>query len=374
MPKTIVFIIPLPPPVHGSAMMCQQIRHNEFLNEHCHCHYINLSTSRQINEVGNNSPIKFLRLARILWQVMGHLIIRCADLYCIAPALLPGGLLKDGLVILLCKLFRGKVVLYLHGKGIQQHAQDSMWYHWWSRLIFRKTKVILLSEQLYEDIAEMVPRKDVLICPNGVEDLSSENERTAKNNDIKHLLFLSNLVLSKGVLDLLDACQLLRGKNRTFCCHFVGNESADMPFSRFEQEVRVRGLEGSVVCHGPQYGTEKIARLTEADLFVLPTYNDCFPLVLLEAMQFALPIVTTPEGAITDIVQDGKTGWIVPQHDAATLATQLAWCMDHPDLCKVAGLRGQERFFRNFTLKAFQTRLSGIFVELTQDEAGIFKA
>ena len=78
----------------------------------------------------------------------------------------------------------------------------------------------LLAEVLYKDIGKYIKRKDVYICPNGTLELLKKEWRIRKNNKIPHMLFLSNLLISKGVWTLLDACYILKEKGYTFVLSF----------------------------------------------------------------------------------------------------------------------------------------------------------
>ncbi len=74
-------------------------------------------------------------------------------------------------------------------------------------------------------------------------------------------------------------------------------------------------------------------------------------LVLLEAMQYSLPVVSTPEGAIPDVVDDGVTGFLVPQRDTSALADKLEVLIKDPDLRVKNGSRGKvQNMSREFTL------------------------
>jgi hypothetical protein len=133
-----------------------------------------------------------------------------------------GGFLKDAPFVLLCKLFRRKIVIHQHNKGM---AQDTnRWpYRWLLPLVYNNTKVILLSERLYPDIEKIVPRENVVICPNGIRRWLRIQK---KNNDKPRLLFLSNLIESKGVLVLLDALELLNN-GTALPCDFVGDTTQE---------------------------------------------------------------------------------------------------------------------------------------------------
>ena len=75
--------------------------------------------------------------------------------------------------------------------------------------------------------------------------------------------------------------------------------------------------------HGKKYGDEKFEALGKAALFVLPTMNDCFPLVILEAMEQGMPVITTAIGGIPDIVENEVTGLIAKAGDSQSLADCL---------------------------------------------------
>jgi glycosyltransferase involved in cell wall biosynthesis len=117
-----------------------------------------------------------------------------------------------------------------------------------------------------------------------------------------------------------------------------------------------------IFAHGPKFGNEKIAFLKKADIFVFPSYfhNETFGLVNLEAMQYSLPIVSTFEGGIPDVVEDGITGYLVPQLDSVMLADKLECLIKKPELRTKMGIAGKERFKSLFTYEHFQENIKNI--------------
>ena len=228
--------------------------------------------------------------------------------------------------------------------------------------------MILLSECLYEDVEKYVDRGDVLVCGNGIpssaiESLVSASPAMASPEDkVPHLLFLSNLLISKGVVVLLDSLKVLKEKGCRFVCDFVGGETVEMDAAMFQAEVVKRGLEGMVVYHGRKYGKDKEAFLNAADIFVFPTFyhNECFPLVLLEAMEHGVACISTTEGGIPGIIDNGKTGFLVPKHDVAALADKIQLLLSNPDLRCNMGKAGRVKFEKEFTLNVFENRMTWI--------------
>lgn len=359
-------IAPFPPPVHGSAVVSQQIKDSVLINSEFDLDYINLSTSRSINEIGNTGILtslrKIFRFVGIYFRTFFHLMSRRYDLCYIALTCHGKGFLKDAPIALLCKLFGRRLVIHQHNKGMSQDL-DKPIYRKLIPLVYRNAKVILLSWQLYPDIQRVVKKEDVLICPNGIQMDQSVTEHKM-SNEVPHILFLSNLLVDKGVLVLLDALMLLKERSFAFQGTFVGGESKDIDSGRFERELAFRGLGDYVKYIGRKFGAEKSAIFSASDIFVFPTNNETFGLVLLEAMQYALPVISTREGGIPDIVIDGETGILVPKKDPEALADAIARMIDNPDLARQMGAAGRKRLEENFTGHHFETRFTEILHSL----------
>lgn len=178
-----------------------------------------------------------------------------------------------------------------------------------------------------------------------------------------HFLSISNLNTSKGTFVLLEAAEILLKQTSDFHVHFVGASTAEISEERMQQEIESRGLQQVVTYHGRQYGEEKEARFAEADCFVHPTLDDCFPLVILEAMQHSLPVISTPAGAIPDMVVDGETGTLVPLNDVQALANEMLKLVRKPDASEKLGKLGALRVKTKFSFEAFEETLMTILAE-----------
>ncbi len=102
----------------------------------------------------------------------------------------------------------------------------------------------------------------------------------------------------------------------------------------------------------------------EADVFVLPTWREGFPNVVIEAMAAALPVVSTPVGAIPEAVEDGRSGLLVPVRDAAALEAALRRLIDDPAARLAMGARGRARVESTFSFEAVVARLAAIYREI----------
>lgn len=233
---------------------------------------------------------------------------------------------------------------------------DKWPYYWTLPMAYSNTKVMLLSKHLYEDVSKIVKKEQVLICPNGIP--CAPPGKSTDESRSPHILFLSNLIESKGVFYLLEACRILKGKGIDFVCDFVGKESKDISAERFNQEIEKAQLEDRVFYHGPKYGEDKETFWNRASIFAFPSFDEAFGLVVVEAMQHGIPVVTTNEGGIPDIVQDGKTGYICERKNVEQLANKIEKLLNDPPLRQKLGKAGQQRYEEYFTLECFERRIS----------------
>ena len=355
----ILYIATFPPPVHGSAVVSEQIKNSKVINDAFDGDYVNLGTSRSMDEIGKGglwlNLKKLSRFTGSFFKTFWLLLIHRYDLCYCAITCHGTGFLKDAPFVLLCKLFGRKIVIHQHNKGMSKDV-DKPVYRWLLPLVYKNAKVILLSWHLYPDIEKVVKREDVMICPNGIKPTVDQNfER--RPNEIPHILFLSNLLIDKGVLVLLDALKILKDKGYSFVCDFVGSETKDIDAARFAREVEARGLNRLALYHGRKYGEEKEAYFKKAEAFVLPSFNEAFPLVNLEAVEFKLPIVSTYVGGIPDEITDGENGYVVESKDAASLADALCKLLGDTSLREKMGEVGYKKFKAQFTEQCFENQM-----------------
>jgi glycosyltransferase involved in cell wall biosynthesis len=364
-PNTL-FILHLPPPIHGAAMVGKYIQDSLHINEVLNCRYINLSTSQTINEIGKGGFLKWWRFVVILVRSFWNLLVFRPEIVYLTLTAKGSGFYKDALLALLIKGFGKKVVYHFHNKGVSDGSKYNI-ANWLYKKVFKDAEVILLSKHLYPDVQKYVAEERIHYCPNGIPDafFSDSVIRNSESNTKVTILFLSNLISSKGVFVLLDACAILYQKKFSFECKFIGG-IGDVTEDQFNNRVRELKLDKHVFYVGKKYGDEKIITFKNADIFTLPTfyYNECFPLVLLEAMQFKVPIVTTSEGGISDVVEDGKTGFIIDKKNPQALADKLEILINNKELRESMGSAGRKKFEEEFTIEHFEKNLCQIFVKI----------
>lgn len=134
------------------------------------------------------------------------------------------------------------------------------------------------------------------------------------------LLFVGRLLPEKGVLDVVDAFDLLVGQRGAVAELVIAGAGPAEP--ELKQRVAARGLDSHVTLAGHLSPASLAQQYADADVFVFPTYHpvEGFPTVIAEAMGAGLPIVTTPVRGITDHLGDGVNALLVPPRDPDAIA------------------------------------------------------
>ncbi len=178
------------------------------------------------------------------------------------------------------------------------------------------------------------------------------------------ILGIGRLVEKKGFSDLLEACARLLARGRDVDCRIIGA-------GPLEPELRAHaarlGLGASVCFLGPRPQSEIVREIRQASVCAAPCVlgtdgnRDGLPTVLLEAMALGTPCVATPVTGIPEVVRNGITGLLVPEHDPDALAHAIAELLDHENLrCDVA--RGaRDLIERDFNIDRNSMRLHELF-------------
>lgn len=357
----VLFILHLPPPLHGASTVNNYIRNSAIINKEFETEYINLATNKKLNESGQGSTKKVFTFIFLITKIIRLLSLKNYDLCYVSLTASGPAFYKDLVIVTILKLFKRKIIYHFHNKGVALSSANKV-NNYLYKYAFKNTFSILLSRYLYSDIEKYVKKDNVFFCPCGIPTagiVQDEERRIENTSTTCRLLFLSNMLIEKGVFVLLDACKQLKEKKYKFKCNFVGGW-ADITPQEFDNYVLKNDLCDIVFAHGPKYDQEKLSFYARSDIFIFPTYNETFGIVNLEAMQHGLAIVSTPEGGIPDVVIDGETGFIVPQKNADALTNKLEILIQQPELRIKMGEAGKRRFQNLFTIEKFEIRVSDI--------------
>ncbi len=356
----VIFLGKLPPPYIGPAVATKTIL-NSRLKDEFELIHLDLSDHRNIDTLGNFDFTNFYLAFKQYFNLIRLLIKHKAALVYIPVGQTTVSYCRDSVFILMAKLFGRKVLCHLRGGNFKNwYNSSNNLVKWWVRFVHRKVDgQIVLGNNLRHLFNWLLPEEKIFVVPNGGNYKFPAVEK--KGNSIQ-MLFLGNLIGSKGVLDVLKAAVILNKKKNKVKFIFAGHWYDKETREEFER-IMAKHPDLPVQLVGPVKGEEKFRLLASVDILVFPTYypSEGHPWVIVEAMAAGLPIISTDHGAIVESVVDGKNGFIVELKDPRQIAEKIEFLTENPIIREQMGQESKKRYMENFTEERMVERLSAVF-------------
>jgi glycosyltransferase involved in cell wall biosynthesis len=271
-----------------------------------------------------------------------------------------GSVLRKGILGYIGKLLNIPVVIHMHGAKFGQ-----MWDAASPRRrkailgVLRRADAIVVLGQFWKQylINDLgLPPEKVHVVANGVPD-PGVAPKPPKQYPKVSILFAGQVGQRKGVGDLLQA--LAKPAVRALDWELVIAGSGEIEsHTKLARELGI----GDRVRFLGWVDLQKISELMRsADIFVLPSYLEGLPMAIIEAMANGLPVVTTPVGAIPDMITDGETGLLAPAGDVDALSGAFLRLLQSPELRAKISAAARQRYLRDFTVSAMCDGLETVF-------------
>jgi len=318
---TILIIGPLPEPINGCSY-ANEILCKRFELEGIQFNTVNTNTPFISSHQGTSFSFrKAFAFLNTYWQCFK--IFGAKSVY-MTPGQTFFGLAKYAPFILLCIALRKPYVIHVHGNflGKEYIQLSGAKARFFKFLISHCSAGIVLSENLREIFHALLPENKIFVVENFVDDLLLQSySEQAKPNDMLRVLYLSNLMEEKGILDLLDALLLLKQKKIDFHAQFAGKIESSIE-SMVNEKIQLLGNQVEYI--GIVKGFQKQKAFNKNNVFVLPTYYQMEgqPISILEALGTGNIIVTTVHAGIPDIITT-HNGYFVESKNPESITKSL---------------------------------------------------
>jgi glycosyltransferase involved in cell wall biosynthesis len=257
---------------------------------------------------------------------------------------------KDTFYVLVSKAVGCRVVLHMHGGNFHElYEKNPPLIKAYTRYVLRRTDaVVAVSPEWKTHLARFVSADQIIVLQNCIKVDAfvpsfgrSRGQSLSATNGV-HALFLGAVGPSKGTFDLLEAMGHLKSSGRSLHVWVAGYEERKGDLERARARLEELRVQDMCELVGTVRGEQKARLFREASLFVLPSYFECLPMALLEAMAAGLPIVATAVGGIPTVVQDGYNGFLISPGDVEALAEKLSILVDDPHLREQMGRQSRK--------------------------------
>ncbi len=283
----------------------------------------------------------------------------------------PNGML--GILLKDLGVFKGKVVTAFHGYDITQFVKkygNNVYDH-----LFKRGDIFLpISERWKNELVNMgCDEQKILVHRMGIDVRKySSPERRIKNDRKINILSIARLVEKKGIQYGVRAVASLIKDYPALEYTIVG----DGPLrNEIESVIKEFDLDKNVKLLGWKTQEEIVTLLMAADIFLAPSVTgssgdqEGIPVVLMEAMAQGLPVVSTYHSGIPELVQDGVSGFLVPEKDVDALAERLTYMMDTPENLDELGRNGRKYVEAHYDIHTLNMRLVEIYNHLLSGDS-----
>lgn len=356
----------LPPPITGQNIQAQRNAH--LLSQRFDVAIVDLST-------GSNHPNSVLSLGqRVLHYATRRQSIRTSIRdrvpdaivwHSISPTI--AGHLRDRFVVTQSIPRSIPVYAVVHWGNFDQLFRRSILASSARRIVRRVTLFVFLAESLSERCCRWIPDEKRTVIPNVVDEVMvpGGSKITAKldrglGSDPRQwtILFVSNMIREKGYMELLKSIPALLRSGHDVRARFVGSWASDADADAFQATSRQLGIDHCVRHDGLISDREALAQLfLEADVVALPTWYpvEAQPLVVIEALASATPVVVSRHAALPSMVVAGKEARFIDPHDEESIAAGIADLI-RPATWRLAAANARLRYDERYAHELIERR------------------
>ncbi|HXV96970.1 MAG TPA: glycosyltransferase, partial [Anaerolineae bacterium] len=236
--------------------------------------------------------------------------------------------------------------------------------------------IVAISEYNIRFMYNIVPAQETLDksylvhCGIDVQKFAPPDQRPAQVQPT--ILAVGRLVEKKGYPYLIKACKILAERGYDFRCLILGGGPHE---ARLKEMVQAYNLGERVLLKGIVFQEHLGDYLKQADIFVLPCIvgsdqdMDGIPNTLMEAMSMEIPTISTNISGIPELIEDGKTGLLVPPEDEIALAEAIISLLENAELRHALGQAGRSKVVEEFEIEKNAHRLLRIFKSRLNNES-----
>ncbi|MFN2430950.1 MAG: glycosyltransferase family 4 protein, partial [Cryomorphaceae bacterium] len=222
---------------------------------------------------------------------------------------------------------------------------------------------IVLGDNLKYLFGNFFEDHQIYSVPNG-----GDFQFPPRKNGALRIVYLANFLPGKGLLELLQALEKVKGDTKLPAFEFVAYGSWDNPHYQAQCEAIAAGLD-FVQLRSSVSGGDKWQAFADADIFVFaPKSPEGHPWSVVEAIAAGLPVVSTNRGAIAQSVRDGENGFLLENPEPTELAEKIGLLLKDGGLREKMGRESRRLYENQFTASAMTEKFSGVFEKILSEK------
>lgn len=267
----------------------------------------------------------------------------------------------------IAKWFKKPVINHIHGAEFDTFYRNaSEKKRTLIRQIYDKCDAfIALSDEWKDNLSEIIPKEKITVIENysSLNRMAFQERMDRRTNNC--ILFLGELGKRKGCYDIPEIIKLT-AENIPNVKFVLAGDGTTQDKDAIKSLISAIGVEENVVFPGWVRGSEKDKLLREADIFLLPSYNEGMPMSILDAMGYGLPVVSTNVGGIPKIVINDGNGYSLYPGSVNKMAEGIIQILSDDELRKQYACKSFKIVEDGYSLQSHIAKLTTLY-ESTAD-------
>jgi len=341
----ILFIVQLPPPVHGASLMNKLVIGRACQIPTNKCITVKLNFAKSLSDLQRFKPRKLIRAIAVAFEIIWKIIKYKPDTIYFSMVPIGFVLIRDSFYLMLCKALspKSKIIIHLHRPGMLQFYSKKPFLYRYYNFIFKGCEIIHLTPRLAK--LELSPlhltKSHITVVPNSI---IKTPDYTKQEKDWNSILFLSNFLKHKGYAELVVAFAELHKKYSRLTLTLAGAFPSENDKQRLIEKIELYGLNESIDVVGAVYNSKRFELYSKAGIFVLPSKLEYFPLVILEAMSERCAVVCSGKENLQETFTDGKHLLFLNNTEPTEIARTIESLILSPQLAQKIANEGYKRF------------------------------
>ncbi len=266
----------------------------------------------------------------------------------------PMSLIRKMFFFIPTRVLRKKVIVHFHSFSPETTLKGK--YKKLYKYVFSKANIVIALSEYWKKLIDDFCDTRVVVLYNPCPVILDTPIYQRK----KHILYAGAITERKGYDDLIKAFSKIALRHPDWQIVFAGNGEIDNGIKLSEN----LGIAHQVIFLGWVNGIEKDKAFKESCIFCLPSYNEGFPMAVLDAFAYGLPVITTPVGGIPDIAIDGDNMLLFKPGDIGALSVNLDLLISNTDLRNKLIASSRNFASKTFNLDNINHQLGEIYEKL----------
>lgn len=292
-----------------------------------------------------------------LWQTLSKKSFDVAHIASVGGFM---GSVRDYIFVKICQHFNVLSIVHYHCGTIPSFLKKGGVAWTLQEYVIRCCSMVVVLDDASKSELQGLGISNVLKLPNPLSEELSRDRIAVERKD-RALLFVGHVVPEKGIFELINAIKNIENVE----LNIFGPENSEIK-AKLEEQLSGKSSTCHIIFHGKKSPNEIYQEMRQSTLFILPTYTEGFPLVIMEAMACGCPIISTPVGAIKEMLyyENDIQGYLVEPKNVNMLHNTICHCLEHLSEANKKAAKAQEKALADYSVEPVMLKLKTLWMNL----------